>query len=170
MGLGCHLARLLSLGQHKPARALGRSSFSSLARCVCPPFAAAVGVPEGYAQIRTRRRSARPRQLVVVNGYEGSQRPCNHSIHPPYFQEVSTWSGKYRCLHGQNFSSWQVCPARRESLHDRSEESSSRSAREARGSKGGKVQGAKMIPEGRSKSAGKAAKARWAKRRREESP
>jgi hypothetical protein len=170
VGLGCHLARLLSLGQHKPARALGRSSFSSLARCVCPPFAAAVGVPEGYAQIRTRRRSARPRQLVVVNGYEGSQRPCNHSIHPPYFQEVSTWSGKYRCLRGLNFSSWQVCPARLESLHDRSEESSSRSAREARGSKGGKVQGAKMIPEGRSKSAGKAAKARWAKRRREESP
>ncbi len=36
------------------------------------------------------------------------------------------------------------------------------------GLKGGKVRTAKMTPEERSKSARKAAKARWAKKRREE--
>jgi hypothetical protein len=61
------------------------------------------------------------------------------------------------------------CPASLESLHGRREDSNSRSAREARGSKGGKAHAAKMTPEGRSKSARKAAKARWTKRRREES-
>src|SRR5215211_2252649 len=81
-----------------------------------------------------------------------SDRAITQSIRP-ISKTVSTWSGKYGFPCGPNFSSWQVCPARLESVHDRREESSIRSARKARRSKGGKAHAAKMTPEGRSKSA-----------------
>jgi hypothetical protein len=74
--------------------------------------------------------------------------------------EMHSKSGKYGSLRGLNFSSWRVCPPRLESIHNRREDSSSRSAREARGSEGGKAHAAMLTPEGRSKSAGKAAKTR----------
>ena len=126
------LARLLSVGKHKPGRALGRPSFTPPGRCAGSRLAAALDVPESYALRTIRRRSARPRQPVVVNGHEASQ-PCNPSIYFTYSQVSSTLSGKHRSLRGPNFSSWHVCPANLESLHDRREESSSRSVREARG-------------------------------------
>jgi hypothetical protein len=135
--------------------------------CAGPRLAAALGVPESYSRGRIRRRYARPRRPVVVNGYEGSRRQCNHSTHTPCFQGVSTWSGKYRSLCGHNFSPWRACSPRLESLHGRREESSSRNAREAWRSKGGKAHAAKMTREERSESNNKAAKARWAKRWRE---
>jgi hypothetical protein len=81
------LTRLLSVGEHKPRRTLGRPSFPPPARRAGPSLAAEVGVPESNARVRTRR-SARPRQPTVVNGYEGSRHPCNHPIYTSYFQGV----------------------------------------------------------------------------------
>jgi hypothetical protein len=70
---------------------------------------------------------------------------------------VSAWSGKYRSLRGPNFSAWHAWPASLESLHGRSEESSSRNVREARASKGSKIHAAKMTSEGKSESTRKVA-------------
>jgi membrane protein DedA with SNARE-associated domain len=67
--LGGSLARLLSVGKHKPGRALGRSSFTSLARCAGPRLAVAPGVPEGHARMRTGQ-SAPPRRPGVVKGVQ----------------------------------------------------------------------------------------------------
>jgi hypothetical protein len=70
LGLGGGLARLLSVGKHKPGRALGRSSFTPLARCAGPRLAVALGVPEGHARMRTGQ-SAPPRRPGVVKGVQG---------------------------------------------------------------------------------------------------